>query len=316
MTTSPIDIAADSFAANTADTLEASSSSPLAAGGVDTLAGAAGGDSLHLEAAAAWFHSLSQKADSLLMGPAPESVAPEQVFGEGSSLVAAPHPLRELPPVYESEPFQGIVLALALIYLFVICRSLQESCDLFRKLSLSPTKSTRMTEIQGSSNIRFLWTMTVIGLPTLALVILRLTDQLFPLPTLMPPQWIPASGLLVVLAFAAIALFQVGLLWIVGHITLSEQTTRQLAHLKFNYFGLGSIILCPIALLYTLTPSEAGQILLYVTICGTGIVLLLFLKDTLMLFLSKKISILHWILYLCAVEIFPFSLIGFWMAKI
>ena len=316
MITSPIDIAADSLAANTTDTLAASSSNPLAATGADTLAGAAGGDSLRFEAAAAWFHSLSQKADSLLMGPAPESVAPEQVFGEGSSLVAAPHPLREPTPVYESGLFQGIVLALALIYLFVICRNLQESCDLLRKLSLSPSKSARMTEIQGSSNIRFLWTMTVIGLPTLALVLLRLTDQALPLPTLMPPQWIPVSGILVVLTIAAIALFQVGLLWIVGHITLSQQTVRLLTNLKFNYFSLASLILCPLALLYILTPSEAGRIVLYVTIGVMGIILLLFLKDTLMLFLSKKISILHWILYLCGVEIFPLNLIGFWMAKI
>ena len=38
-------------------------------------------------------------------------------------------------------------------------------------------------------------------------------------------------------------------------------------------------------------------------------------QGTLNLFLSKKISILHWILYLCTVEIFPISLIGLLAAR-
>ena len=41
----------------------------------------------------------------------------------------------------------------------------------------------------------------------------------------------------------------------------------------------------------------------------------LYLRETLNLFLSKKISILHWILYLCTVEIFPISLIGLLAAR-
>jgi len=35
----------------------------------------------------------------------------------------------------------------------------------------------------------------------------------------------------------------------------------------------------------------------------------LYLKETLNLFLSKKVSILHWFLYLCTVEVFPVSLL-------
>ncbi|MBQ5352799.1 MAG: DUF4271 domain-containing protein, partial [Alistipes sp.] len=37
--------------------------------------------------------------------------------------------------------------------------------------------------------------------------------------------------------------------------------------------------------------------------------LILFVKETFLFFVSQKISILHWILYLCALEIFPLSLL-------
>ena len=41
-----------------------------------------------------------------------------------------------------------------------------------------------------------------------------------------------------------------------------------------------------------------------------------YLKESLMLFLSKKISILHWFLYLCAVEIFPVSFVWLSLTRI
>ena len=47
-----------------------------------------------------------------------------------------------------------------------------------------------------------------------------------------------------------------------------------------------------------------------------GALLLLYLKESLMLFLSKKISILHWFLYLCAVEIFPVSFVWLSLTRI
>ena len=40
----------------------------------------------------------------------------------------------------------------------------------------------------------------------------------------------------------------------------------------------------------------------------------LFFRESIKLFISKKVSILHWILYLCTVEILPFRLL--WQAVI
>ena len=59
-----------------------------------------------------------------------------------------------------------------------------------------------------------------------------------------------------------------------------------------------------------ITPTDRGILIL------GGALLLLYLKESLMLFLSKKISILHWFLYLCAVEIFPVSFVWLSLTRI
>jgi hypothetical protein len=46
-----------------------------------------------------------------------------------------------------------------------------------------------------------------------------------------------------------------------------------------------------------------------------ALVCALFLIRSLRLFLRKKIPILHWILYLCAVELFPLSLVWLSIAR-
>ena len=65
------------------------------------------------------------------------------------------------------------------------------------------------------------------------------------------------------------------------------------------------LVFC-IILLFLLASHDTGHILSSGILILGGALLLLYLKESLMLSLfSKKISILHWFLYLCAVEIFP-----------
>ena len=151
--------------------------------------------------------------------PSAPPVTAEELFGAGSTLVIEPFPAQSARPIYESAPFQGIVLVLVFAYLVIIYHNLREVYVLCRKLSLDRSKPGRMTDTQGSTYARFLWAAT-------------------------------------------------------GHI------------LSFGIFILG------------------------------GALLLLYLKESLMLFLSKKISILHWFLYLCAVEIFPVSFVWLSLTRI
>lgn len=248
--------------------------------------------------------------------PAAPPVTAGELFGNGSTLASGTLQAHSPEPVYESAPFQGIVLVLVFAYLVIIYHNLREVYVLCRKLSLDRSKPGRMTDTQGSTYVHFLWAAVGIGLPMLALLTLRLVDRWYPISQAIPEGWIPVLGLLATVGLAGILFFQVGLLRITGYITLSQPITSQLIALKFNYLALTVVFLCPLVLLFLLSPSDTGLILSYGILATGAVVLLLYLKESLMLFLSKKISILHWFLYLCAVEIFPVSLVWLTLTKI
>ncbi|MFR6556762.1 MAG: hypothetical protein ACLURY_01675 [Alistipes putredinis] len=78
-------------------------------------------------------------------------VTAEELFGAGSTLAIEPFPTQSVRPIYESAPFQGIVLALVFAYLVIIYHNLREVYILCRKLSLDRSKPGRMTDTQGST---------------------------------------------------------------------------------------------------------------------------------------------------------------------
>lgn len=100
--------------------------------------------------------------------------------------VIEPFPAQSARPIYESAPFQGIVLVLVFAYLVIIYHNLREVYVLCRKLSLDRSKPGRMTDTQGSTYARFLWAAIGIGLPMLALLTLRLADRWYPIPEVVP----------------------------------------------------------------------------------------------------------------------------------
>lgn len=220
--------------------------------------------------------------------PSAPPVTAEELFGAGSTLVIEPFPAQSARPIYESAPFQGIVLVLVFAYLVIIYHNLREVYVLCRKLSLDRSKPGRMTDTQGSTYARFLWAAIGIGLPMLALLTLRLADRWYPIPEVVPEAWIPVLGLLATVGLAVLLLFQVGLLRITGYVTLSRPITDQLIALKFNYFALSVVFLCPLILLFLLASPDTGHILSFGILILGGALLLLYLKESLMLFLSKK----------------------------
>ena len=69
------------------------------------------------------------------------------------------------------------------------------------------------------------------------------------------------------------------------------------------------IVISPALLLFALCPRSTGGLWFCIIVIELIITVGLYLRETLNLFIAKKISILHWFLYLCTVEIFPISLL-------
>ena len=111
------------------------------------------------------------------------------------------------------------------------------------------------------------------------------------------------------LLFLLVYLYGILLLRAVGGVTLTSGFTTQLIRIKRGYAALGAIILAPVILLFALSPLGSDTIWAGLLTAGWLITFLLYLRETFALFISKKVSILLWILYLCAVEIFPVTLL-------
>ena len=122
-------------------------------------------------------------------------------------------------------------------------------------------------------------------------------------------------SLLATFACLCVGLFQRGVVRLAGAVTLSQPFVSQLMLLKRTYFTLGVIVTVPALLLFALCPRGTGGVWFCIIVIELLATAFLYLRETLNLFLSKKISILHWILYLCTVEVFPISLIWLLAAR-
>ena len=232
------------------------------------------------------------------------------IFGAQSTLAEpARIPLAPPPPLAENALFQSFVLLLAATYAMLLYRNLGDVRTLLGRISRDAATGKRFSEDPGGSGYsRFLNIATAIGLLFLGVAAVKYGDTLMPgrLAASIPQGAALIFSLLVSLASLGVAAYQTIAVRLAGALTLSQPFIAQLMLLKRTCFALGMILISPPLLLFALCPQGTGG----VWFCIIAVELAaLYLKETLNLFISKKVSILHWFLYLCTVEVFPVSLL-------
>ncbi len=107
--------------------------------------------------------------------------------------------------------------------------------------------------------------------------------------------------------FVAVAVVQYLILFVVGLVTRSLAMASALTQMRLTYFVLATIVVAPLLLVAEMASAyHAWYIVATITAC---VVLVFYLRESVGAFISKKISILHWFLYLCTVEILPLTLL-------
>ncbi|MCC8019479.1 MAG: DUF4271 domain-containing protein [Rikenellaceae bacterium] len=92
-----------------------------------------------------------------------------------------------------------------------------------------------------------------------------------------------------------------------GWLTYGSRFTDDLISLRNLGYGLVFLFTVPLMFTLALAPQAALPVLSWVFLpIVTGLLIFILIR-TYMLFIGQKISILYWILYLCAVEILPVS---------
>lgn len=278
-------------------------------------------DSLHADSLPAFpFPVQSGPAD--LPGETPavrwRDTTAAAVFGP-ASVEAAP---RTLPPsgapsLTDNAVFQSFVLLLAATYATLLYRNIGDIRTLVGHISRDAASRQRLSEDPGSSGFsRFLHIVTAIGMLFLGVFAVKYGDALMPrlLTDTLSHGAVLAMSLLATLACTAIVACQAALVRIAGAVTVSQPFVSQLMLLRRTYFALAVIVTSPALLLFALCPRGTGNVWFSVITIELAMTAFLYLKESLNLFISKKISILHWFLYLCTVEIFPVSLL--WLSLV
>ena len=283
----------------------------------DSLTGYAHGATDSLAA----FFPASVAADSLTTASPPSvwrDTTAAAVFGQ-TSLAVQPGriPPAPAPSLTDNAVFQGFVLLLAATYAMLLYRNLSDVFTLLGRVSRDTATGERLSEDTGGSGFsRFLNIATAIGMLFMGVVVVKYGDSLMPnyLTELFSHGAVLAMSLLATLAWCAVALFQLATVRMAGAVTLSQPFISQLVLLKRTYFSLAVIVTSPALLLFALCPRGTGNVWFCVVAIELAVAAILYFRETLNLFLAKKISILHWFLYLCIVEVFPISLL--WLIAI
>lgn len=220
--------------------------------------------------------------------------------GGGTSLIAA-------PLLSESALYQAVVLLLAASYLLLLHTNFSEARMLAGSLGFDRHAGQRTLQNRGEIHGHFLSRCCVLGIAGAGVLVVRACDNWLsegagvPL----PPLWLQGFCVAATAAIGAIALVQTLALRLIGQVTLTQSFVSTLLYVKQFHFALASLWALPFVLLYALCPIGSGSGWLYAAVGFASMIILLFLREIRSLFVAENISNLHWILYLCAVEIAP-----------
>ena len=220
-----------------------------------------------------------------------------EVFGPESILVdSRPQQAGHTASLCSGEAFQISVLLLSTAYLTMLLRSSHHMHTVVRSIFRSGGVDRNIVDECGNaSSARFMTSVGLFGIALAALAAVRIVDMLLPQQTIVAlPAGIDLAPAVAIAAAAAVAAWQHALHKAAGWVCAS-----------------GDMSMLAPALL---SSGISSSIWIILSLSAITLLLLLYLKETFMFFIGKKIHILYWFLYLCTIEIMPLSFL--WRAAI
>ena len=243
----------------------------------------------------------SRLADGVAVGDAvsPSLAVAETQLGAGAWLSAVE---------WSSEFYNLMAVLLFLFYIFCLYRYYDDVVALIESIfSRRSALSGRVGErrhsdiFYGSLGKLFLLGICFVGVLSVGAVMHY--------DVAVPQSLILYMPLVVIALFLGVILVQNLLLGMVGVITRSLGEVAALLRIRLVYFVLATLLAAPLLLVAMVGQGADYRVWLNIGCLAIVISVILFVRESISFFISKKVSILHWILYLCTVEIMPLSLL-------
>ena len=238
------------------------------------------------------------------------AITPDEMFGGGSELVGAGD-VELFVPTLSGVPLFHILLLLTLVaYLNMIYRSSGFIGHLYRDMFTMRGEHNMIYQGGLLPLQRFKQVASSIGFVALALVVLRFAESFIsptsPIYTTSISQYASVGALFIVVVYVAwyFALHKI-LEWVSG-----SDSAPMLSAMGYMHFVRISVVLYPLVAVWLLGIESGDSFVVPLLIAVAVLMIILYLKDTILFFIDKKISILYWILYLCTAFLLPLSFIA------
>ena len=233
------------------------------------------------------------------------------IYGAESEFVASSAEELFVPALSNAPLFHILLFATLVTYINMMYRSWGFIGHLYR--DIFTMRSERNMIYQGGllPLQNFKQVASTVGFVVLALVMLRLADGFIPASSPLYDEYIVQFA-----SLGAIIIVVVYLAWyyathkILEWVTLSD-AAPQLSAMGYMHFVRISVVLYPLVAAWLLGADSPNEpVVISALVVVAVVMLILYLKDTILFFIDKKISILYWILYLCTAFLVPLSFIA------
>ncbi len=234
-----------------------------------------------------------------------------EVFGPESILVdSRPQQAGHTASLCSGEAFQISVLLLSTAYLTMLLRSSHHMHTVVRSIFRSGGVDRNIVDECGNaSSARFMTSVGLFGIALAALAAVRIVDMLLPQQTIVAlPAGIDLAPAVAIAAAAAVAAWQHAQHKAAGWVCASDDMSI-LGQISRLYFAAGALAVFPLLAPALLSSGISSSIWIILSLSAITLLLLLYLKETFMFFIGKKIHILYWFLYLCSVIALPLSFV-------
>jgi hypothetical protein len=235
------------------------------------------------------------------------AVAPSEIYGAESHL-ASVDVADVVTPMLSSEPmFHLLLFASLVVYLHILYRSSHFLGSIYRDMFTMRSERSLISQGGLLPLQRFKQIAAVMGFVTLALVVVRYAECMIP-----SDAHIYSSGIVGYMPLLTMLIVLVYLAWYYALHVVADWVTRSdvastLASVGYMYFVRMTVVLYPLVAVWLLGAESAGVVVVPLLLVVLCLMLIFYLKDTILLFIAKKISILYWILYLCTAFLLPVS---------
>lgn len=236
-------------------------------------------------------------------------LSPSEFFGATSQQSSMPLAHEAAVDPIATGGFSLLVLVLVGLYALLIYRHPADIRQLLQRLTQDRSTDDRLYDDSGSSFARFLNVCNLLGVGLIAAAVVRLASGWIPAAhlALLPQSAAALWSLALLVLLLVVILYRALVALAVGALTFTQPLFGRLHLIKRSTMALFTVMATPPMALWLLGRPDRGVLWFVVILIELVVSLILYLHETRQLFLSKKISVLHWILYLCGVEILPLS---------